>query len=107
MTNAAVAANILETGDVLRYLTAQLTLDDVILVHEGRQTGEFILVKVAGDAFGIDAGLVAQLSRNSRTDSIQILQGVDRLLFGGDVDTEETGHGGNPEKERESGGEED
>ena len=48
----SVTLDVLQTGDVLGDLPTQLTLDHVILVHQGRQTSELVLVQTheAGDA---------------------------------------------------------
>ena len=78
----------------MRHLTAQLPLDDVVLVHEGRQASQLILVKILRDSLRIDAGLVAQLASHLRTDAVEVLERIKRLLLRRNVDAEQTGHGG-------------
>ena len=98
MTQPTVAGDVFETRNVLGNLPAELTLDDVVLVEQGRHAGQFVLVQITGVAQRVDARLMAQFAGNPRPDAVEILQRIDRLLFRGDVDAEQTGHVRNPEQ---------
>src|SRR4051794_34051424 len=67
---AAVAADVAEPGDVLLDLAAELPLDDVLVVEQGRQLGQLVLGQLAGALVGIDRGPLAELRREERPDPI-------------------------------------
>jgi hypothetical protein len=94
MPHAPIAADILETGDVLGDLATKLPLHDIVLVHERGQSGQFVLMEILRHSFGINPGLVAQFASHPRTDTVEVLERVERLLLRWNVDAEETGHGG-------------
>src|SRR5262249_14005827 len=86
MTNAAVAANVLQARDVLRQLPPQLSFDGVVLVQQRRHPRNLVLMQFASFRLRIDARFVAQLARDARSDAIQILQRDERRLIGRNVD---------------------
>ena len=47
MPHAAIAADVAQPRDVLRHLPAQLAFDRVVLVEQGRDPGDLVLVQVA------------------------------------------------------------
>ena len=94
MTNTPIAADVFQPGDVLGNLATELTLDDVVFVHEGSQPGQLILMKILRDPLGINPGFVAQLAGHPRANAVEVLERIKRLLLRRNVDAEETGHGG-------------
>jgi hypothetical protein len=92
MPQPPITADVLEPRNVRRHLAAQLPLDGVVLVEQGREPSEFVLVEIAGIGKRIDSGLVAEFACDPRPHAVQVLQGVDRLLFGRDVDAHQTRH---------------
>ena len=57
MTLAAVAANVLEALNVLLHLTTKRALQNIILVEQLADVGQLLVIKRAGSAVAIDAGL--------------------------------------------------
>jgi hypothetical protein len=61
MSQAPVTADITQSDDVLVSLSTQLPFDDVVLVEEVCQSGQFGLAKIACPNMRINARLVAQV----------------------------------------------
>ena len=78
--------------DVLATLPTQLTFDHVVLVEQGRQPRQLVLVQFASPGLRIDARLVAQLARDLRTHAVQVRQRDDRRPIVRNVNTQQTRH---------------
>jgi hypothetical protein len=87
MPQTAIAADIAQPRDVLAKLSPQLALDDVVLVEQGRQSGQFILAQVAGPDGPVDACLVAQVATRLRSNAVQVRKRDGRRPVVRDVDT--------------------
>ena len=97
MTQATVASDVFQAGNILGNLPAQLPLDHVILIEEGGHAGQFVFVEITCIGERINPSLMAQFASHTRPHAIKILKRIDGLLFRRDVDAEQTRHVRNPE----------
>lgn len=93
MAKPTIAADVLQPRDTLSDLPTQLPFDNVVLVEQRGHPRELIFVKVAGLRLRTDSGLTAQFASDLRADPIQILQRIDSLFVGWNVDAEQSWHG--------------
>src|SRR5262245_9416337 len=77
---AAVAADVLETLDVLADLAAQGALDEVVAVDDGVDLGQGLLGDLAGAEVGVDLGLGEDHLGELRPDPVYVLEGEEDLL---------------------------
>ncbi len=87
MTLAAVAANVLEALNILLHLTAKRALQNVILIEQLADVGQFLVVKRAGFAVAINAGLYKNVLGKLRANAVDVLKSEKNLLALGNVDT--------------------
>jgi hypothetical protein len=92
VSNAPIAVDVFQPGDILAYLTAKLTFDRVVLVQQGGHAGQLILAEVARPAQRVNPRLVAKLPRDLRTDPIEVGQRDPSRFIVWYVDTEQTRH---------------
>src|SRR5262245_11344120 len=95
VTDAAVAADIAQPGDVLLNLPAQRALDrvGVVAVEDVRDAGDLLVAQLLGAALRIDPCLLAQFQGQRRSDAVDVTQRNVRRLVVGDVNTQDTRHG--------------
>src|SRR4051794_37918033 len=93
---AAGALDVLQALGVVLHLAAQRAFGDVLAVEEAHDAGDLLVGQVAGAALRIDVGLVAQLQGRGRADAVNVPQRDVRRLVVGQIDTEDTRHGGSP-----------
>jgi hypothetical protein len=87
MTQAPIAGDVAQPRNVLACLTAELALDDIILIKQRRETGDFVFAKFAGSHVRIDPRFVALLPSRLRTNAVQVRQRDGRRTIRGDIDT--------------------
>ena len=87
MTLAAVATNVLEALNILLHLTTQCALQNVILIEQLADIGQFLVVKRAGFAVAINAGLDKNVLGKLGANTVNVLKSEKNLLALGNVDT--------------------
>jgi hypothetical protein len=93
MTITSIAANIPEPLNVLRGLTTQCTLDDVILINQSGDLNDLRLGQVTSLSVWVDAGLCQNVVRKLRANAMNIPEGIPDLLLLWDVNACNTWHG--------------
>src|SRR5262249_53092210 len=93
VADAPIAADVLQSGNVLLHLALQRTLDGVFPVEDRRDAGDLLVVQLARLAQRIDAGLGTQLQRRRRPDADDVAQRDVRRFVVGEVNTQDTRHG--------------
>ena len=87
MTLAAIAANVLEALNILLHLAAKRALQNVILIEQLTDVGQFLIVQCAGFAVAINAGLDKNVLGKLRANAVDVLKSEKNLLALGNVDT--------------------
>ena len=91
MTQAAIAANLHQTLDVLALLTTEVALDHDLAVDSIAKPRDLVLSQVLDTGIGVHAGLCAQLGSSGTTDAIDIRKADLNALLTRKVDTKDTG----------------
>src|SRR5207244_3810331 len=81
VTQAAVAADVTQTGNVLLNLATQLAFNDVFLVEQVGDPRHVVIGQLAGLPLDVDAQRAADANRRRATDPVEIGQrNVNRLV---------------------------
>ena len=92
MPHTPVAANLGEPLDVHCNLTAEITLDGVVMVNHFTQGGLLVLGQVLHTGVGIDAGLCQDLLGAGASNAVDIRETNFNSFFAGQVNTSNTCH---------------
>ena len=74
MAFTAIRMNILQSLDVLRHLTAERSLDDIVLVDHLRDRRELLVAERVRSAIRVNAGLRENGSGDLGTDAMDVLE---------------------------------
>ena len=85
MPDAAIAANVLESRQVLRDQAAKMTLDHEAAVDQSADLGHLFVGEVARLAVVLDTHLIADRRGKLRADPVDGAEGDLARLVGGDV----------------------
>jgi hypothetical protein len=96
VTEATVAANLHQAGDVLPALTTQVTLDRVVSIDVIANLCDFLFSEVADTRAGVNANLSADLGSGRTANAIKIGKSDLDTLLAREVYTVNTGQFGAP-----------
>src|SRR6202042_809661 len=92
VAQTAVGADLLQTLDRLRPLTAQISLDRQVAVDQLAQLNDFVLGEVAPFAIGLDSDLREQLVRRRAADPVDVGQADLDSLVERDINSGDSRH---------------
>ena len=96
VTEAAVAANLHQAGNILTHLAAKIALGGVMSVNKVTNLSDFFLCEVLDAGIYIDTSLVANLGCTSLTNAVKIGESDLNTLIAWQVDAVNTGQLGAP-----------
>ena len=92
MAQAAIAADLGQTLDVHRGLTAQVALDEIVMLNGLTQLGLLLVGQILDAGIGVDTGGLQDLRSAGRSDAVDIGQSHFDPLVAGKINTRNTCH---------------
>jgi hypothetical protein len=92
MPEAPIAAEVHQPLDVHRHFAPEVALDEMVMVDEIADLGDFGVRQLGGAALVRDVDLGADILRLGRPDAVNVLQRDDDALVGRDIDACDAGN---------------